>query len=202
MLAALLITTVACDFPPEDFEIVYSSWCDTSRYETVDCVYDGDTFYIGGCGGDADEAFRMLGIQAPELASADQPEPECYGQEAADLLDELLLGERVRLEFDVECQGVFGRTLVWVFIEDPSPATISRIDQIGGFSDSVFGDDSETDDESTTMNEILINEVLIRAGYATLYKSDVANNIRHTERLEVAEEEAEELGNGLWRECD
>ena len=193
MLAALLITIVACDFPPEDFEIVYSTWCDTSRYETVDCVYDGDTF-------------RMLGIQAPELSSADQPEPECYGQEAADLLDELLLGERVRLEFDVECEGVFGRTLVWVFVEDPSPATISRIEQIGGFSDSVFSDtdliDTEADEESTTVNEVLINEVLIRAGYATLYKSDVANNIRHTTRLEDAQDEAEALENGLWRECD
>ncbi|MDG1481467.1 MAG: thermonuclease family protein [Myxococcota bacterium] len=206
MLAALLITIVACDFPPEDFEIVYATWCDTSRYETVDCVYDGDTFYTGACAGDADETFRMLGIQAPELSSADQPEPECYGQEAADLLDELLLGERVRLEFDVECEGIFGRTLVWVFIEDPSPATISRIEQIGGFSDSVFSDtdfsDTESDDASTTINEVLINEVLIRAGYATLYKSDVANNIRHTTRLEDAQDDAEALENGLWRECD
>ena len=89
MLAVLLLTISGCAFPPEGFELAYAEWCDTSRYDVVDCVYDGDTFYVGGCGGDADEAFRLLGIQAPELSTDDSSEPQCYGTEAAELLDEL-----------------------------------------------------------------------------------------------------------------
>ena len=198
MFAALLILNIACVFPPEDFEIITDEWCASSRYEVVDCVYDGDTFYLGGCAGESEEDFRMLGIQAPELASGDQ-EAECYGPEAADLLEELLLGERVRMEFDVECEGIYGRTLVWVFLEDPSPTIINTIEQIDGFSESDSSDDYE---DSSSTSSILINEVLIRAGYATLYKSDVANNIRYSERLETAEDEAEEQSRGLWGACD
>jgi endonuclease YncB( thermonuclease family) len=199
MLATLLITSIACDFPPEDFEIVYSDWCDTSRIEVVDSVYDGDTFDIDE---DETETFRMLGIQAPELSRDPEVDPDCYGPEAEELLRELLLDQQVRLEFDVECLGYFGRTLVWVFIEDPSPAVISRINQIGGFADSVITDETESDNDSISVNEILINEVLIRAGYATLYKSDIDKSIRYTERLEVAEDEAEERASGLWGVCD
>ena len=206
---AALILHMACVFPPEDFEIVYETWCDDTRYEVVDCVYDGDTFYLGGCGGDAEEDFRMLGIQAPELTVEEpsddaESEAECYGEEAAALLDELLVGERVRMEFDVECEGVFGRTLAWVFLEDPSASTINTIEQVNGFSDEQGTDLDSSDDEelSADSDEILINEVMIRAGYATLYESDVASNIRYTDRLEEAEEEASELSRGLWGACD
>jgi endonuclease YncB( thermonuclease family) len=200
MFAALLLMSAACDFPPEDFEILYQDWCDVSRREVVECVYDGDTFYTGGCGGDSDEAFRMLGIQAPELSSPDRPEPDCYGQEATDLLKELILNQQIRMEFDVECTDIYQRTLAWVFIEDPSPATITRIEQLGGFGTVGTGGDTESD--LTSVREVLINEVIIRAGYATIYRSDIAKNIRYTERLEVAEEEAEAQGRGLWSACD
>ena len=202
MLPAFLLTHVACVFPPEDFEIAYASWCDTARTEVVDCVYDGDTFYLGGCGGDAEEDFRLLGIQAPELSTDEDEDPQCYGTEATDLLEELVLGERVRLEFDVECEGVFGRTLAWVFLEDPSPAALTTIEQIEGFD---LTEDSSADtitEGEYDPDEVLINEVMVRAGYATLYEGEVANNVRYSARLEDAVEEAEEQSRGLWGECD
>jgi micrococcal nuclease len=201
MLTAFLLTQVACVFPPEDFEYAYATWCDTARSEVVDCVYDGDTFYLGGCGADSEEDFRLLGIQAPELSTDSDEEPQCYGTEATELLEELVLGERVRLEFDVECQGVFGRTLAWVFLEDPSPAVISTIDQIEGFDEEIDTTDTTADD-SEDLDEILINEVMVRAGYATLYEGEVANNVRYSSRLEDALEQAEDQSRGLWGECD
>ena len=201
MLTAFLLTQVACVFPPEDFEYAYATWCDTARSEVVDCVYDGDTFYLGGCGGDSEEDFRLLGIQAPELSTDNDEEPQCYGTEATELLEELVLGERVRLEFDVECEGVFGRTLAWVFLEDPSPAVISTIEQIEGFDEEIDTTDTTADDRND-LDEILINEVMVRAGYATLYEGEVANNVRYSSRLEDALEQAEDQSRGLWGECD
>ena len=194
MLAALLILNMACVPPEERIELAIPDWCDTPRYEVVDRVSDGDTFDLGGGAGEAEEDFRLLGIQAPELASGEDS-AQCYGPEAADLLEELLLGERVRLVFDVECQGFYGRTLAWVFLENPSPAALNTIDRIDGFP-------ADTDIYNSDIDSVLINEVMIRSGYATRYQSDVAENKGYRELLEEAEFEAKELSRGLWGACD
>ena len=49
---------------------------------------------------------------------------------------------------------------------------------------------------------LLVNEMLIRMGYAKIFRGDVAENIRYTDRLENAEEEAKEEGLGLWGACE
>ncbi|MFT4979359.1 MAG: endonuclease YncB(thermonuclease family), partial [Myxococcota bacterium] len=164
----------------------------TSERVTVECVYDGDTFYVGGCSdSEADDTIRLLGIQAPELRGGDNgEEPECYGTEAADFLAELLEGQTVVLEYDVECTGVFGRTLAWVWLEGTDPAVISMLQELDGLG--------MIDD---TSYEVLVNELMLRAGYAELYENDVANNIRYDEYLDEAVEDAEEEAAGLWGEC-
>jgi micrococcal nuclease len=91
--------------------------CRSDETETVSCVLDGDTFDVGGCGTDgARERFRLLGIDAPEIAH-DTP-AECYGLEASAELERLVSREQVLLEFDQECEGFFGRTLAWPHILD------------------------------------------------------------------------------------
>lgn len=192
-LGALFIATLASCTPLEErVDLVYQEWCASSERVTVDCVYDGDTFYVGGCSdSEADATIRVLGIQAPELqGGANGDEPDCYGQEAADFLAELLEGQTVRLEYDVECEGVFGRTLAWVWLEGSDPSVVALLEELDGLG---------LVDE--TSYEVLVNELLLRAGYADLYVGDVANNIRYSDRLDEALEEAEEDGEGLWGEC-
>lgn len=176
----------------ERADIIYKEWCQTSVRATVDCVYDGDTFYVGGCSDDsADETIRVLGIQAPELrGGSNGDKPECYGQEAADFLSTLLENQTVELEFDVECTGIYGRTLAWVWLEGSDPSVVSLLEEYDGIG---LIDDSSY--------EVLVNELLVRAGYAELYESDIADNIRYTNQLEEAAEEAEEEGAGLWGAC-
>jgi endonuclease YncB( thermonuclease family) len=193
MLGALAIAMIAGCTPLEErVDLLYAEWCATSERVTVECVYDGDTFYVGGCSdSEADDTIRLLGIQAPELRGGDNgEEPECYGTEAADFLAELLEGQTVVLEYDVECTGVFGRTLAWVWLEGTDPAVISMLQDLDGLG--------MIDD---TSYEVLVNELMLRAGYAELYENDVANNIRYDEYLDEAVEDAEEEAAGLWGEC-
>jgi endonuclease YncB( thermonuclease family) len=48
---------------------------------------------------------------------------------------------------------------------------------------------------------VLINELLIRTGYARLFQGEIAKNIRYTDRLEEAEDEAKAELLGLWNTC-
>ena len=83
--------------PLEDrIDLIYETWCAPPREEVVGCVYDGDTFYTGGCQLSAEEDFRVLGVQAPELGpSSESGDSECYGDEAASFLDDLIMGRSV-----------------------------------------------------------------------------------------------------------
>ncbi len=192
MLAVLFPLLLGCVPLEERIVLAYETWCDTARSVSVDCVYDGDTFYLGGCGGEATEDIRLLGVQAPELTGGDQDDgTECYGPEAAAFLEDLLLGERVRLEFDVECEGVYGRTLAWVTLEGDDPDVLNMLDDLGGIGLTGEG-----------TYEVLVNELMVRAGYATLYTGEVDQSIRYEGQMEQAEEDAAADRAGLWGSCD
>lgn len=78
-------------------------------------VVDGDTAHVEFDGEDA--TIRLIGIDTPESVAPGQP-VECFGPQAADYTTERLEGVRVRLEFDVEREDPFGRTLAYVWIGD------------------------------------------------------------------------------------
>ena len=78
-------------------------------------VVDGDTAHIEVGGRDLD--VRFIGIDTPETVAPDQP-VECFGPEASVYTERRLEGERVRLEFDVEREDRFGRTLAYVWLGD------------------------------------------------------------------------------------
>ena len=78
-------------------------------------VVDGDTAHIEIDGRDTD--VRFIGIDTPESVKPDSP-IECFGPEASAYTERRLEGERVRLEFDVEREDRFGRTLAYVWIGD------------------------------------------------------------------------------------
>ena len=74
------------------------------RY-AVTSVIDGDTIDI-----DDGRRIRLLGIDTPERFT----DPECYGDEAFNHLAQLLGDSKVELEYDIEREDSFGRTLAWV----------------------------------------------------------------------------------------
>ena len=154
-------------------------------YPNGEVVYDGDTIFLEG---EAD-GIRLLGVAAPELASSSGP-TECYGDESRQFLTDLVAGEKIILEFDVECEDIYSRTLAWIFIEGDDP-------EVAGWM---------ADFEIMGLNEdgsyrLLVNELILRAGYATVFQGEVAKNIRYTDRIEKAEEDAESERLGLWSVC-
>jgi len=71
----------------------------------VMAVIDGDTIEIEG-----GERVRYIGIDAPEA-------DECYGPEATDANEELVMGKEVILIRDVENRGKYGRLLRYVIAD-------------------------------------------------------------------------------------
>ena len=106
-------------------------------------------------------------------------------------LRELILDQEVRLQFDVECEEIYQRTLSWVFL-DVSDAVVA----------SLMEEYSISGLQSDGSYNLLVNEMLIRMGYAKIFRGDVAKNIRYTDLLENAEAEAKENGLGLWGACE
>ena len=80
----------------------------------VNDVTDGDTFRTELQG--RDEPIRMSGIDTPEVAGPHTSQ-ECFGQEASEFATHALEGTRVVLEFDVERQDPFDRTLAYVWMD-------------------------------------------------------------------------------------
>lgn len=126
----------ACD-PLDRVPILTNDACATEREEVVERGEDGDTIKVGAGG---IESVRLLGINAPELEHADLGiEAECYGDESAEWMDNLLRGRTVTLRFDASCTDEYGRTLAYVYYVD---------------------DDGETQ---------LANERSVRYGYARVF---------------------------------
>lgn len=80
-------------------------------------ISDGDTFWIYN-GTEKGEKIRLIGIDAPESKNVFKKKQGYYGKEAKEYLTNLLKGERVKLEYDVDRTDQYGRTLAYVFLQD------------------------------------------------------------------------------------
>jgi micrococcal nuclease len=187
LLPAALIVLPACHrladlpiLPVQDATV-----CAADREEPVQCVLDGDTIGVQGSEADgadpegapscATESVRLLGVDAPEVAH--DPDPaDCYGDEAAAYLSNLVSNATVRLEFDSECYDTYRRSLAYVYLV-PDPG----------------------DDDTGSADEVFVNEDLIVRGYATFYEE--FSDIRQADRLRAAQSSAQDAGNGLWSAC-
>ena len=79
-------------------------------------IIDGDTLVINYK--HRDETVRLLNIDTPETKDPNQP-VECLGPEATDSLKTIAPpGTKVRLDFDIEREDRYGRTLAAVFVGD------------------------------------------------------------------------------------
>jgi micrococcal nuclease len=78
-------------------------------------VVDGDTFHVLRHGRDV--TIRLIGIDTPEVGWYGG-EAACYGAQAGFFLRDLLEGERLRLEFDLERIDPYQRTLAYAYLGD------------------------------------------------------------------------------------
>lgn len=85
---------------------------DPAGIATVEWVIDGDTVDLLIDGNE--ERVRLIGIDAPESVSRNDP-VQCFGAEASDALKGLLPpGTEVTIARDVEARDRFGRLLLYV----------------------------------------------------------------------------------------
>jgi endonuclease YncB( thermonuclease family) len=79
-------------------------------------ILDGDTFELGdgknGTSGDG-VTIRLADVSAPELT-------QCFGAEAKDALERLLMGQQLTVLKDISAQDTYGRDVRFVRIDKPS----------------------------------------------------------------------------------
>lgn len=80
-------------------------------------VVDGDTFWVDD-GSEKGIKIRLIGIDAPESRNVFKKKKGYYGKEAKVYLTNLLKGQRVKLEFDVDQFDQYGRTLAYAYLLD------------------------------------------------------------------------------------
>ncbi|MEJ7596711.1 MAG: thermonuclease family protein [Kofleriaceae bacterium] len=71
-------------------------------------IIDGDTVEL-----ESGETIRYLLVNTPETTGG---KDECYGQNAVTFNTDLVLGKQVTIEYDVECEDRFGRTLAYISV--------------------------------------------------------------------------------------
>ena len=88
-----------------------------SRFYAVTKVVDGDTFWITGEKG-VQEKIRLIGVDAPESRRTGIKEIGFYGKESKTYLEQILNGNKVRLEYDVRRYDRYKRTLAYAYLEN------------------------------------------------------------------------------------
>lgn len=94
-----------------------------AKWETVKYVIDGDTIITN-----RGETIRLLSINTPEIAYKGKV-GEAGGKEAKAWLKKKLLGQKIRLEKNVQHHDKFGRTLAFIFNEQGENINIRLIEK-------------------------------------------------------------------------
>jgi micrococcal nuclease len=79
-------------------------------------VVDGDTIIVDIDG--EETRIRFIGVDTPESVNPDESKNTDEGKEASDWTKELLTNKSVYLEYDVDPQDDYGRTLAYVYLDD------------------------------------------------------------------------------------
>jgi micrococcal nuclease len=100
---------------------VVAATASAGQWGVCERVIDGDTVWVSGVG-----KVRLIGVDTPELAYDGVTRKGGKGDEpgarrAREFVEGLLLGRRVRLEFDHERFDRYGRTLAYLYTEEGEP---------------------------------------------------------------------------------
>ncbi|MBS3733778.1 MAG: thermonuclease family protein [Phycisphaerae bacterium] len=101
---------------PQDDHAAYGG-----RQTRVVRVHDGDTFEVAVPDGTTDHTdVRFWGVDTPELAHRPGEQDQHYAREAAEFVQRLCEGKRVRLDLEPgrSPRGKHGRLLAWVYLPD------------------------------------------------------------------------------------
>jgi micrococcal nuclease len=82
----------------------------------VERVVDGDTLIVHIDG--TRTRLRLIGVDTPESVAGDTERNTPYGAIASDYVKELLEDTQIYLEYDLEREDSYGRTLAYVYLED------------------------------------------------------------------------------------
>jgi micrococcal nuclease len=111
ILVITLYFSNACKEPKtKTLQISGSNWYPIKKF------IDGDTFYVDN-GSKKGVKIRLIGIDTPETKHPKKG-VEYFGKEASAYIKNLLEGEKVRLEFDVDTFDRYNRVLAYVFLKD------------------------------------------------------------------------------------
>lgn len=127
----------------------------------VEEVLDGDTFELKN-----GQIVRLVGVDAPNKG-------EAAWEETTEYLEDLIEGEKVRLEYDVYQDDKFGRILAYVFEKCQTQA---------GCRDG----------------KRMVNWVLVRKGKARVVIYEDRRKLIYQDELLEAEEKARKEGLGFW----
>jgi len=155
-------------------------------------VFDGDTVQLDG-----GEKVRLIGIDTPELHESDKLRADsqrtgqdiltikAMGKKAYEFTNSWVLGQRVRLEFDVQRRDKYGRLLAYIYLPFPRPplSTGPR----AGFITSRDG-----------KKWYFLNGTIIQSGYAT--PMTIPPNVKYSEIFQALYQQAREYKLGLWAE--
>lgn len=134
---------------------------------TVKRVVDGDTLIIDD---GKDTRVRLIGVDTPETVKP-RGRVEPWGKEASDFSKKALTGKSVYLEYDEEKEDHYGRTLAYIWTEDP-----------------------RTSDKPK--EEILFNYQLVASGYAR--ERAYEPNTKYQAILHEGEIVAMDHVRGIW----
>ncbi len=87
------------------------------EYMNVIRVIDGDTFLLDD-GSEKGIRIRLIGVDAPETRNSGRKRIGYFGQQSKEYLSVLLTGKKVRLEFDIDKEDQYNRTLAYVYLPD------------------------------------------------------------------------------------
>ena len=79
-------------------------------------VVDGDTIIVNIDG--EETKVRFIGVDTAESVHPDETKNSKSGKEASEWTAELLLGQQVYLEYDIDKTDDYGRTLAYVYLSD------------------------------------------------------------------------------------
>ena len=92
-------------------------------------VIDGDTAIISIDG--EEKRVRFIGIDTPESVNPDESKNTEEGKQASQFTKELLTDQSVYLEYDIEREDAYGRTLAYVYLSDGETRVQDLILQAG-----------------------------------------------------------------------
>jgi endonuclease YncB( thermonuclease family) len=94
-----------------------------TSYYRVERVFDGDTILLSD-----GRKIRFLGVNTPEVAGRNKL-AETGGEQAKTWLKRSLEGKKVSLQFDVEKEDKYHRTLAYVFAEDKRHINLELVER-------------------------------------------------------------------------